>query len=57
MTFLKNIFSKKPNKNLGTNPPVQNERKALEQKAVEGAHKALKEYRRVFERLAEYDRA
>ncbi len=29
----------------------------LERKAVEGAKKALKDYRRVFERLAEYDRA
>ncbi len=31
-------------------------RKALEAKAVAGAQKAVKEYRRVFERLAEYDR-
>ena len=29
---------------------------ALEKKAVEGAEKAVREYRRVFERLAEYDR-
>ncbi|OGY96911.1 MAG: hypothetical protein A2122_01425 [Candidatus Liptonbacteria bacterium GWB1_49_6] len=32
-------------------------RKELEQKAIRGAEKAVKEYRRVFERLAEYDRA
>ncbi|MBI3589628.1 MAG: hypothetical protein HY093_04435 [Candidatus Liptonbacteria bacterium] len=32
------------------------EREELEKKAVEGAKKAVKEYRRVFERLAEYDR-
>ncbi len=32
-------------------------RKQLEQKAVKGAKKALNEYRRVFERLAEFDRA
>jgi hypothetical protein len=32
-------------------------RQELEVKAIEGVHKGLKEYRRVFERLAEYDRA
>lgn len=31
-------------------------RKELEEKAVQGAKKAVEEYRRVFERLAEYDR-
>lgn len=31
-------------------------KKELEKKVVEGAHKALKEYGRVFKRLAEYDR-
>lgn len=31
-------------------------RKELEKKVVEGAHKALKEYGRVFERLSRYDR-
>lgn len=36
-------------------PPLG--REELEKKAVEGAKKAVKEYRRVFERLAEYDRA
>lgn len=35
--------------------PTQ-ERAELEKKAVEGAKKAVKDYRRVFERLAEYDR-
>lgn len=34
--------------------PVQ--RKELERKAVEGAKKAVREYHRVFERLAEYAR-
>lgn len=29
----------------------------LEKKAIEGAEKAVREYRRVFERLAEFDRA
>jgi len=32
-------------------------REELEKKAVEGAKKAVQEYRHVFERLAEYDRA
>lgn len=32
------------------------QRDELEKKVVEGAKKAVKEYRRVFERLAEYDR-
>jgi|GEM_PF-3508340 len=36
-----------------TNKQPKNE---LERKAVEGAHKALKDYGRVFERLAEYDK-
>ena len=31
-------------------------REDLEAKAIRGAEKALKEYKRVFERLAEYDR-
>lgn len=31
-------------------------RQELEKKAVEGAKKAIKEYRRVFDRLSEYDR-
>ncbi|MBI3638164.1 hypothetical protein HY227_00265 [Candidatus Wolfebacteria bacterium] len=31
-------------------------KKELEKKVVEGAKKALKEYGRVFERLAEHDR-
>ncbi len=34
----------------------KDERKNLEKKVVKGAQKALKEYGRVFERLAEYDR-
>lgn len=32
------------------------ERKKLEEKVVRGAEKAVREYRRVFERLADYDR-
>lgn len=31
-------------------------REDLEKKAIEGAKKAVREYRGVFERLAEYDR-
>ena len=31
-------------------------RKEIEQKAVEGAKKVLREYRGLFERLAQYDR-
>ena len=31
-------------------------REQLEKRAVEGAKKAVREYRRVFERLSEYDR-
>ena len=31
-------------------------RKELEKKVIEGAKLALKDYRKVFERLAEYDR-
>ena len=32
-------------------------RQELETKAIQGARQAMKDYRRVFERLAEYDRA
>lgn len=46
---LKNPIKKAPvSKNI--------DRKLLETKAVEGAKKALREYKRVFERLAEFDR-
>jgi len=38
------------------NSSQQTDRQILEKKAVQGAKKAVKEYRRVFERLAEYDR-
>lgn len=31
-------------------------REELEKRAIEGAKRAVKDYRRVFERLAEYDR-
>ncbi len=37
-------------------PAPSLKREELEKKAVEGAKKAIKEYRQVFERLAEYDR-
>lgn len=36
---------------------VTQSKKELEQKVVEGAKRALKEYKKVFERLAEYDRS
>lgn len=35
---------------------ISEEKKVLEKRAIKGAKKAIKEYRRVFERLAEYDR-
>lgn len=37
-------------------PRKESGRKELEKKVLEGAHKALKEYGRVFERLSQYDR-
>ncbi len=40
--------------------PKQNkkqDRKELEKRVVQGAEKALKDYRQVFERLSDYDRA
>jgi len=50
MKKLREIFKKNAKE-----APVQS-RVELDQKAVEGAEKAVREYRRVFERLAEYDR-
>jgi hypothetical protein len=47
-------FFKKDKKEKKTQPVLK--RADLERKAVEGAEKAVQEYRRVFERLAEYDR-
>ena len=38
-------------------PKERCERKALEKKTIKGARKALKDYGRVFERLAKHDRA
>lgn len=35
---------------------VSYDRKALEQRVEKGTERAVKEYRRAFERLAEYDR-
>ena len=35
---------------------MKSSRKDLEKKVIKGANKALKEYGRVFERLAEHDR-
>jgi hypothetical protein len=47
---IRNIFSK-------TQSPKKLNRKDLEKRAIEGAKKAVTDYKRVFERLAEYDRA
>ena len=53
---MKRLFSfLSKNKTRKDNQPLK--RAELEKKAKEGAEKAVKEYRRVFERLAEYDRA
>lgn len=57
MTFLRKWFNKKSHNAQHADSKTREDRGRLEQKAIEGAHKALKEYRRVFERLAEYDRA
>lgn len=46
---IKNIFSKAPKNE-------KNERENLEKRAIEGAKNAVTKYRRVFERLAEYDK-
>lgn len=51
--FVKNKQRKDFNAKISTQ--VLN-RKELEEKAIEGAKKAVKDYRRVFERLAEYDK-
>ena len=50
--ILRFLKIKKGNKEVVSSP----KREDLEQKVVEGAKKAIKEYGRVFERLAEYDR-
>ena len=47
-------FLKKQNKPVQKAIPTREE---LEKKVVEGAKKAVQDYRAVFERLAEYDRA
>jgi len=49
--FLKSFVSKKAAQN-----GAIKDRQQLEEKAVRGARKAVTEYRRVFDRLAEYDR-
>ena len=49
MKKLSNIFKKRDS--------ASKARKQLEQKAVEGARHAVREYKAVFDRLAEYDRA
>ncbi|MCR4275497.1 MAG: hypothetical protein NUV83_01950 [Candidatus Wolfebacteria bacterium] len=51
--ILGKIFKKSAKKEVKTVPLNKAE---LEKKAIEGAKKAIKDYRRVFERLAEYDR-
>lgn len=48
--FFKKIIKK------DTQPEPKDHRKDLERKTVKGAEKALKEYHRVFERLAEFDK-
>jgi len=45
------LFGRQPNKN-----EKEQKRHELEQKAIDGAKKALSEYKRVFDSLAEYDR-
>ena len=52
MKKLLDVFKKK----VSTGRVIVPDRKDLDRKAVEGAEKAVREYRRVFERLAEYDR-
>ncbi|MEK7505226.1 MAG: hypothetical protein AAB589_03015 [Patescibacteria group bacterium] len=47
-----NLFNKKKESEKETLA----KRQLLEEKVVRGAEKAVTEYRRVFERLAEYDR-
>jgi len=53
MKIFKKIFGSKPSKQ--QKPLVETSRQKLEQKVVSGAKRAVKEYSRVFERLAEYD--
>lgn len=51
--IFKKIYSKKQLAEITTE---QKSRHELEKKVVEGAEKALHEYRSVFERIAEFDR-
>lgn len=58
---MKELFQKIFKKSLGKaekreKTPPMTERRVLEEKAIEGAKKAIREYRRVFERLSEHDR-
>ena len=54
-----NLFKKVFNKSAPKKQKVESvkiSRQDLERKVVDGARKAVKDYSRVFERLAEYDR-
>ncbi|HUD03007.1 MAG TPA: hypothetical protein VMR46_03295 [Candidatus Paceibacterota bacterium] len=55
--FLKRVFRTERTGNIVVSKTNAISRRELEVKAKKGATKAIKEYRRVFERLAEYDRA
>ena len=50
------ILSKLPERVKESVVGKKTERTELERRAVEGAKKTMKKYRRVFERLAEHDR-
>ena len=57
MSMFKKIFKKiYRRKQLTEITTEQKSRYELEKKVVEGAEKALREYRGVFERIAEFDR-
>ncbi|GEM_PF-2527583 len=53
---MKRLFQFLNKKKIEKAAPAPLTREELEKKVVEGAEKAVREYRRVFERLAEYDR-
>lgn len=54
---MKKLFAvSKGNKKNPSKHHEQVSRTEIEKKAIEGAKKAVKDYGRVFERLAEYDR-
>ena len=49
-------MKKELNKHVNLTKQASKSRKELEKKVVEGAKRVLKDYKKVFERLAEYDR-